>query len=289
MENIKTIEINDSQYPKPLKKIIDPPRVLYYKGNLDIKNTPTLAVVGTRRCSNYGKQATIEIVTALSNTNIIIVSGMAHGIDTIAHKTALDNNIKTIAVLGTGIDNKSVYPQENVGLAKEIVKKEGAVISEYPPNTPGYKGNFPLRNRIISGLSLGILVIEAKQRSGALITARYALQQKKQLFALPGSIYSPNSQGCNYLIRKGATLIRSAKDILEELKINSKLNLKIIKPANKEEELVIKILKDQKATYIDEIIQKTKISPAKINSTLIEMERKQIIKNLGGNVFAIIN
>ena len=231
----------------------------------------------------------MDIVAGLSRAGLTIISGMAHGIDTVAHQTALENGAKTIAVLGTGVNNKNIYPQENVGLAEEIVKKGGAVISEYPPNTPGYKGNFPLRNRIISGLSVATLVIEAKQRSGALITARYALQQKRILFALPGSIYAPNSQGCNYLIKRGAILIESAKDILRELQIDFKIALKKINPENKEEELVIKILQGKKAIYIDEIIQKSQISPAKISATLIKMERKQIIKNLGGNVFAIIH
>jgi DNA processing protein len=287
MEKIQTIDINSSQYPKSLKKIIDPPRVLYYRGDLDIKDKPVFAVVGTRRCSNYGRQATMEIVSELSRIGFIIVSGMAHGIDTVAHQTALENNTKTIAVLGTGIDRKSIYPRENIELAEKIIGKGGAVISEFPPGTPGHKSNFPQRNRIISALSLGILVIEAKQRSGALITANYAFQQKKKVFALPGSIYCPNSRGCHYLIKKGAKLAENANDILQGLQLDLTISKKEIISDNKEEKLIIETLYNKKVMSIDEIIEKTELNPAKVNSTLTGLEMKKIIKNLGGNIFTI--
>jgi len=287
MEDIKIIQINEEGYPKPLKKIIDPPRVLYYRGDLEIQNKPVLAVVGTRRCSDYGKQATMEIVTGLSRAGFVIVSGMAHGIDTIVHQTALENNAKTIAVLGTGIDKKSIYPQENIGLAEKIIKSKGAVISEFPPGTPGHKSNFPQRNRIISGLSLGVLVIEAKQRSGALITANHGIRQGKIIFALPGSIYSPNSGGCHYLIKKGAKLVESADDIFKGLQLDLTIFKKEIKPDSREEEIILNSLTKKKAMNIDEIIEITKLSPAKVSSTLIGLEMKGIIKNLGGNVFTV--
>jgi DNA processing protein len=287
MEKIQKIDINSPEYPKTLKKIIDPPRVLYYRGDLDTKDKPVFAVVGTRRCSDYGKQATMEIVSELSRVGFIIVSGMAHGIDTVAHQTALDNGAKTIAVLGTGIDKKSIYPQENIELAEKIIESKGAVISEFEPGTPGHKSNFPQRNRIISGLSLGTLVIEAKQRSGALITANYAFEQKKKVFALPGSIYCPNSRGCHYLIKKGAKLVENANDILQGLQLDLTISKKEIISDNKEEKLIIQTLRNQKAMSIDEIIEETKLAPAKVNSTLTGLEIKKIIKNLGGNVFAI--
>jgi len=288
MEGIKTIDINSPEYPKTLKKIIDPPQVLYYRGDLDIiKENPVFAVVGTRRCSDYGRQATMEIVSELSRIGFVIVSGMARGIDTVAHQTALDNKTKTIAVLGTGIDQKSIYPQENVGLAKKIIKSGGAVISEFAPGTPGHKSNFPQRNRIISALSLGTLVIEAKQRSGALITANYAFEQNKKVFALPGSIYCPNSRGCHYLIKKGAKLVENADDILQALQLDLTISKKEINPDNKEEKLIIETLRNKKAMSIDEIIEKTELTPAKVNSTLTGLEIKKIIKNLGGNIFAI--
>ncbi len=285
---IKTVKKEDKDYPKKLKKIIDPPPVLYYRGNLDIENQPVLAVVGTRCCSDYGKQATMEIVADLSRIGFVIISGMAHGIDTIAHQTALDNGAKTIAVLGTGIDKKSIYPRENVGLAEKIIEKGGAVISEFPPGTPGHKSNFPQRNRIISGLSLGTLVIEAKQRSGALITANHAFEQRKKVFALPGSIYSPNSRGCNYLIKKGAQLIEQAEDILKTLQLDLTISKKEIKPENRVEEMILNILKNKKAMHIDELIEKTELSSPEVSSTLTGLEMKKIIKNLGANIFTII-
>jgi DNA processing protein len=286
MEEIKTIKIDDSNYPELLKKIIDPPGILYYRGSLGLGNKPILAVVGTRRCSNYGKQAATDIVAQLSRAGFIIVSGMARGIDTIAHQTALDYNAKTIAVLGTGIDEKSIYPQENIGLARKIIEKGGAVISEFPPGTPGHKSNFPQRNRIIAGLSLGVLVIEAKQKSGALITAKHALEENKKVFALPGSIYSLNSRGCHALIKKGARLAERAEDILEGLQLDLKILKQDIKPETLEEELVLAALKN-KAMYIDEVVEKTELSPAKVSATLTGLEMKEKIKNLGGSVYAL--
>jgi DNA processing protein len=213
---------------------------------------------------------------------------MAHGIDTIAHQTALENNAKTIAVLGTGIDRKSIYPRENIELAEKIIEKGGAVISEFPPGTPGHKSNFPQRNRIVSGLSLGTIVIEAKFRSGALITANHAFQQKRKVFALPGSIYSPNSRGCHLLIKKGAKLVESAEDIINGLQLDLTIIKKEINPDNEEEKLIIEILRNKKAMGIDEIIEKTKLTPAKTSSTLTGLEIKKIIKNLGGNIFALM-
>ncbi len=288
MEDIKTIGIDDPFYPRLLKEIIDPPRVLYYKGNLGLGREPVIAVVGTRRCSDYGKQATIEIVSKLAQAGFVIVSGMAKGIDTIAHQTALDYNSKTIAVLGTGLDEKSVYPQENLGLFQKIIESNGAVISEYPPNTPGHKSNFPKRNRIISGISNALLVIEAKERSGALITARHGFQQKKTIFALPGSIYALNSRGCNGLIKCGAKLVENGEDILKEFGITPKIISQKLVSATNEEKSILNALKNQ-ALHINQIIEKTKLSPMKINSCLINLEMTGIIKNLGSNVFIIKN
>ncbi|MBU3964552.1 DNA-processing protein DprA [Patescibacteria group bacterium] len=288
MEDINTIDINNPLYPQSLKEIIDPPRVLYYKGNLDFNSAHIIAVVGTRRCSDYGKQATIEIVSKLAQAGFAIISGMAKGIDTIAHQTALDYNSKTIAVLGTGIDDKSIYPQENLGLSKKIIENNGAIISEYPPNTPGHKSNFPERNRIISGISQAVLVIEAKEKSGALITVRHAFQQKKIVFALPGSIYAPNSKGCNRIIKNGAKLIEKAEDIFKEFGISPKIIRQRITNISPEEKLILDILKNQ-ALHINKIIELTKLSSTKINSLLINLEMTGIIRNLGNNTFIIKN
>jgi len=286
-KDIKKIGIKEKNFPMPLAQIPNPPGVLYYKGDLSLGKSPIIGIVGTRRCSDYGKQAVGEIASELTRAGFIIVSGLARGIDTIAHKTALENKGKTIAFIGTGLNKKNIYPQENLELTKKIVKQGGAIISELEPDAPGFKSNFLRRNRLISGLSSAILVIEAKNRSGALSTAYHAFRQKKKVFALPGSIYSPNSKGCNLLIKKGACLIESADDIIKELNLNLKIPEKKFIPCTKEEEIIITLLKNSKAMYIDEIIQKSNLNPAETSSVLTNLEMIRKIKNLGGQVYAI--
>jgi len=286
-KDIREIKIKDKNFPAPLAQIPNPPGVLYYQGDLTLGNSPIMAVIGTRRCSDYGKQAAAEITSGLARAGFIIVSGLARGIDTIAHKTALENKSKTIAFLGTGLSKKSIYPQENLGLVEKIVEQGGAIISEQKPDAPGFKSNFLERNRLISGLSLGVLVVEAKNRSGALNTANHAFRQNKKVFALPGSIYSPNSKGCHFLIKKGACLIENANDIIKGLNLNLKIPEKGLLPDTKEEKIIITLLKNSKAMYIDEIIQKSGLGPAKASAVLTNLEMQEKIKNLGGQVYAI--
>ena len=299
MDEIKTISIQDENYPKLLKEIKEAPEILYYRGDIsctfsgkvrDIENC--FAVVGTRRCSDYGKQVALEIAGDLAEAGLIIVSGLAPGIDTTSHWATVERGKKTIAVLGTGLDEKSIYPQSNLKLAEEILEKGGCLISEYPPGTPGSKITFPQRNRIISGLSLGVLVVEAKQKSGALITAEWARKQGRKIFAVPGPIHSLNSKGPNYLIKRGAKLVESANDILKELNIGllksnfNKPGSLFDKVENEEENLILKTLAEE-SLYIDKIIEKTKLPAAKVASTLAILEIKGKIINLGGNVYAI--
>ena len=220
MNEIKKINIEDPEYPQLLKLIKDPPKILYFIGELKPQEK-CLAIVGTRKCSPYGIRATQDFANKLSEANLTIVSGLASGIDTVAHQTCVDNKKRTIAVLGTGLDEQSIYPKENIGLAKKILENNGCLISELPPGTPGARYTFPRRNRIISGLSQAVLIIEAKTKSGALITADYAKEQKRKLFAVPGSIYSANSTGTNRLIRAGAKLVDNPDDILQELDLLS--------------------------------------------------------------------
>jgi DNA processing protein len=219
MEEIRKIAINDKEYPEALRIIKNPPLVLFIKGIIDLADY-FFAVVGTRNPSAYGKQTAMEITARLVDAGLTIVSGLAPGIDTLAHVSAVERNRKTIAVLGTGIDKKSIYPKENIGLAERIVETGGCLVSEYPPGTSGSRFTFPQRNRIISGLSRGVLAVEAKEKSGTLITANYALSQKRKIFAVPGSIYSDNSKGTNMLIKKGAKLVQNANDILEGLNLS---------------------------------------------------------------------
>ena len=228
----------------------------------------------------------LEIAGDLAEAGLTIVSGLAPGIDTFAHQATVERNKRAIAVLGTGVDEKSIYPQSNLKLAQKILETGGCLISEYPPGTRGTQFTFPQRNRIISGISLGVLVVEAKQKSGALITANWARSQGRKVFAIPGPIHSSNSKGCHYLIKNGAKLVENANDILKELNLPLKELSSFYEGENEEESLILKALKEE-ALYIDRIIEKTKLSAATVASTLAILEIKNKVRNLGGNIYAI--
>jgi DNA processing protein len=286
MEEIKTISIKTEEYPKLLKKISNPPKVLYVKGEI-LPNKNCFAIVGTRLCSAYGKQVALEIAGDLAEAGLTIVSGLAPGIDTFSHLAVVERGKRTIAVLGTGVDEKSIYPKSNLKLARKILETGGCLISEYPPGTPGSQFTFPQRNRIISGLSFGVLVVEAKEKSGALITAEWARKQGRKVFAIPGPIHSSNSRGCHYLIKKGVKLVENANDILEELNLpylTSKV--KQITGKTKEESLILEVLKEGPLD-IDKIIEKTKLSASIVASNLAILEIEGKVRNLGGNIYAI--
>ena len=278
---IKVLTCEDPSYPPRLKEIYDYPSVLYVRGNLPSQDIPCLAVVGTRRPTIYGRQAAEEIVAELVRSNIVIVSGLARGIDTAAHRTTLDNGGTTIAVFGCGLD--IIYPAENAKLAQAIME-QGAVVSEFPLGTRPKGENFPLRNRIMSGLSLGVLVVEAGERSGALITAFQALAQNRDVFAIPGSILSPASKGTNHLIQEGAKLVCNHSDILEELNLSivapQQLEIKEFLPANESESLVLKQLTPE-PIHIDEICRSSGLAIAEISSTLVILELKGIAMHVG--------
>ena len=287
-ENIRKITLQDKKYPAILKEIHNPPKELYIKGKIINQDKVAVAVVGTRKCTQYGKQVTFDIAGKLAKLGITIVSGLAKGIDTFAHQAALENNGRTIAVLGTSMDKTSFYPSSNYALSEKIAKN-GAVISEYPDGTWGTKFTFPERNRIVSGLSLGVIVVEAPEQSGALITATLAVEQNREVFAIPGPIYEKNSQGTNKLIQVGAKLVTDVDDILEELNLSHLITTKKkkkIKPENKEEEIIIPLLSAQ-PTHIDEIIKKSKLPTSIVNSTLMILELRGAVKNLGENQFIL--
>lgn len=212
--DIGIIHIYSEKYPKKLKEIYDTPLVLFYKGNIDIINDKAIAMIGCREYSNYGKRIAIELGEKISNAGLNIVSGLARGIDTFSHIGCLKGKAKTIAVLGTGLDQ--IYPEENRKVYEEILKNGGLIVSEYVIGTPIRKLNFPKRNRIISGLSDGVLVIEAKQKSGTMITVDFALEQGKNVYAVPGRINESNSFGTNCMIREGAKNVCEVKDLLED-------------------------------------------------------------------------
>lgn len=210
-----SVKIKDKNYPLLLKEIYNPPQILYYLGSLKANEQKPLAVVGSRKISPYGEKICKFLIEKLARAGLTIISGLALGVDGLAHQIALENKTKTIAVLGSGLN--VIYPPVHKNLAKKIIKANGAVVSEYPPFTQPSKLTFPARNRIIAGLSLGVLVIEAQKKSGALITARLALEQGREVFAVPGSIYNKNSDGCNLLIKMGARPVTKPEDVLEIL------------------------------------------------------------------------
>lgn len=211
--DIHIINLFDELYPDKLKNIYDKPVILFAKGNLKLLRKKSIAIVGCRECSLYGKKVALELAFELAKQNICIISGLARGIDKYSHIGAIKEKESTIAVIGNGLDN--IYPYENSKLAEEILKNNGLILSEYIIGTKPNKMNFPARNRIISGLSDGIVIVEAKNKSGALITADFGLEQGKEIFAVPGNIYSNNSFGTNDLIKQGANIVTCCKDIID--------------------------------------------------------------------------
>jgi DNA processing protein len=262
---------------------------LYYRGELEAFSGFLLAVVGARKYSAYGAQVTEKLVRELTFNKLTVVSGMALGIDTLVHAAAIGAGGKTIAVLGSGLDRQNIYPSQNRYLADKIQAHGGLILSEYPIGTMPLKHHFPQRNRIISGLSSATLVIEAGEKSGALITAFHALEQNREVFAVPGSIYSGSSEGTNRLITMGAKLVAGAKDIIETLNLTEAAtyieNKKII-PETAEEELIFAQL-SYEPMHIDELKQLTKLDTSVINSTLTIMEMKGMVKNLGNMQYVL--
>ena len=279
--NVDVITCKDEAYPSRLKEIYDFPPLFYIKGSLLPEDEWCLAVVGTRRATIYGKQVTQEMVADLARSKITIISGLARGIDTVAHRTALENGGRTVAVLANGLD--MIYPAENQNLAKDITE-HGAIISEYPLGTKPRAENFPRRNRILSGLSMGVLVTEADENSGALITARDALEQNREVFAVPGTILSPASRGTNRIIQAGeAKLVTRYTDILEELNLMTvakQIEMSELLPATETESILIKQLSAEPA-HIDEVCQKSGLPAAMVSSTLAMLELKGMVRQVG--------
>lgn len=299
-EKIWLISEEDAKFPNILKEIPSPPLLLYGRGNADIlkklvirklegdEASLSVGVVGTRKPTAYGQEVTEKIVRELCAAGITISSGLASGIDTKAHETALKNKGQTIAVLGCGVNHNSIFPPENKNLVKQITEAGGTVISEYSPDTPAVREHFPQRNRIISGLSAGVLVIEARERSGALITANFALEQNREVFAIPGSIFSLASHGPNNLIKEGGKLVSSATDILEELGLAHTKDIadreknsggRLPDSLSNEEKIILEILEEPLG--VDLIKNKTKMEVPLIISTLSMLELKGHVRNVG--------
>jgi len=284
---IETITILDKEYPKLLKHISHPPFLLYVRGSKELLKSLCFGIVGTRALTDYGRRAAPSITQDIVQGGFTIVSGLAAGIDTLAHKAALDAGGKTIAVLGCGLDDATIFPPQNIGLARKILETGGTMISEYASGVHGSPFTFPHRNRIISGLSKGVLVVEADVKSGALITAKCAVEQNRDLFCIPGSIYSRTSQGTNFMIQKGAKLVSTGADILEEYEIKLSETKKEIRPDNDTEAKILALLTAEPLSN-DDIIRKSGLEPSRITPSLVLMELNKKIRAVG-NKFVLNN
>jgi DNA processing protein len=271
---------NEEAYPVRLREIYDYPPVLYLRGELRPEDEYAVAVVGTRRATVYGKQVTGELAAELAAAGITVVSGLARGVDTIAHRAALEAGGRTIAVFACGLDQ--IYPPENERLARDIVTR-GACVSEYPLGMRPRAENFPRRNRILSGLSLGVLVTEAAEDSGAMITARFAVEQNREVFAVPGSVLSPASRGTNRLIQEGAKLVRGYTDVLEELNLTTvarQMEMREVLPESATEAVLLKELGAEPA-HIDEVCRRSGLPAATVSGALAMMELKGLVRQVG--------
>lgn len=284
---VAVITGDDPGYPRRLREIYDYPPLLYVRGELVPEDEWAVAVVGTRRASIYGRQATEEIVADLARNKITVISGLAKGIDRIAHQTALENGGRTIAVAACGLD--MVYPSDHVALARQIME-QGALVSEFPLGTTPKGEHFPQRNRIISGMSLGVLVVEAGEKSGALITARWAVEQNREVFATPGSIFAVASKGTNRLIQEGAKLVSNCADILEELNLTmvaQQLEMKEPVATTDTESQLLSYL-SREATHIDDVCRHTGLPISTVTGTLAMLELKGLAKQIGGMNYVLV-
>ncbi|HKD74160.1 MAG TPA: DNA-processing protein DprA, partial [Ktedonobacterales bacterium] len=281
---IAAITLHDPEYPRLLREIPLPPAVLYVRGELLPADERAIAIVGTRRVSAYGRQTTQQLARELAEQGMTIVSGLARGIDGIAHTAALDAGGRTLAVLGCGPD--MVYPPEHANLAARIVA-QGAVISEFAAGMRPEAGNFPARNRIISGMSSAVLVTEAPEKSGALITTRFAADQGRDVMAVPGSIFSRTSVACNRLIQDGALCVTSVADIINALNIHllpQQMDMRALLPADATEARLLELLADE-PRYVDDLCRDADLSAAVVSSTLIMLELKGLVRNLGNMTY----
>lgn len=286
---ISLLTFTDDVYPKLLLEIPKYPPLLYVRGQMNDPEELCLAVVGTRMITNYGRMATPKLVEPLVDAGATVVSGMAFGVDSAAHTVAINKHKRTVAILGGGLDDKSLYPKAHSLLAQQILDNGGALLSEYPPGTANFKQNFVARNRIISGMCVATLVVECDLKSGSLITAKYALEQNRTVYAVPGPVYSPQSQGPNNLIKMGAKLVTEGRDILEDL------NLKYLP----EEQQATQIFGDSPAesevlrfiayepVHVDEIVKQSKLEAGEVASALTFLEMKGKVRNLGAQQYIL--
>lgn len=290
---IQLLSANDEKFPRMLREIHDPPSVLFVRGEILPQDALSIAIVGSRHATPYGKEQAERLGASLSRAGLTIVSGLARGVDAAAHRGALNAGGRTLAVLGSGLLN--IYPPEHKDLARDVAA-QGALISENPLRSPPMSGSFPQRNRIISGLSLGVIVVEASDRSGALITARHALEQGREVFAVPGRVDNRMSRGCHRLIRDGAKLLETADDVLEELgplvaAVPRGPEANAGPPVHHPAELLLNELEQQvlaavssEPTTIDRVIAGSELPTPQVLSTLSVLEMRRLVRRLGGNL-----
>jgi len=296
----RIISLSDPEYPQRLKEIYDPPVILFVKGSIDVLAQPGIAMVGTRHPTPYGSGMAERLSTDLAARGLVIISGLARGIDTASHRGAIAAKGKTIAVLGTGID--VMYPKENTRLTEQIVALGGALITEFPVGTPPTPQNFPVRNRIISGMSAGVLVVEAAEYSGTRITSRLALEQNRDVYAVPGNVTNKNSWGPNTLIKQGAKLVATWEDVWEELPPDIQAALSATQNESPEpataslfpdevksphEKKILKLLKADESTHIDQLVEllENEMSSSEIFAALFELELNGKVRQLPGKNF----
>jgi DNA processing protein len=279
---VELVRVIDPAYPALLKGVPDAPAILFVKGRLPRDDEPSIAVVGTRRATAYGRQAAEKIAGELARAGVVIVSGLARGIDAVAHNAALAAGGRTLAVLGSGLDR--IYPSEHKGLAQRVVGS-GALISEFPLGEPPDAPNFPRRNRIVAGLARGTLVVEADRESGALITVDFALEQGRDVYSVPGSIFSPVSRGTNTLIKEGAKPVMSAEDILEDLEMSAVEPVSAPPTVDSDEEAAVLALLSTDPMHIDDIGRLTRLPMSILGGTLAMMELKGTARQMGGQYY----
>ena len=289
---ITPLFITDKNYPQRLLNCYDSPAMLYYRGNADLNQSKIIAIVGTRNNNEYGKAVCEKLVEDLAGENILIVSGLAFGIDSIAHRSALKNDLKTVAILAHGIDR--IYPTQNKSLAKEIIE-QGGLLTDFRSKTNPDKQNFPKRNRIVAGISDAIVVVESSIKGGSLITAELGNGYNKDVFAVPGRINDTKSEGCNYLIKNNkACLITSADDLLEDMgwkeykKPSTKKQRELFIELSDDEKIVVNILQQQQQIHIDELYIKSGLSSSAVASALLTLEMQSVINSLPGKMYRMV-
>lgn len=280
------INLSDYNYLRDLPHIPDPPKKLFIRGKLPAKRVKTVAIVGTRKPSAYGREIATKIASECAKNGIVVVSGLALGIDSIAHRAAIDSGGKTIAVLANGVDK--IYPRSHEDLGQKILQTNGAILSEYPNNTPARPWQFLARNRIVSGLADAVVIIEAASRSGTLSTANHALDQGKEIFAVPGNITSPLSAGCNQLIKNGANPLTSVEDLLDFLIPDRfEKQTQLFEGDTREENVILEFLSKNGTTSSDAIIKQTKLSASEFNQAITMLELKGLALNNGGEKWSL--